>query len=66
MDAHATASDTHQGATNESAVGSGVANTRTIDSDIHRNKLKDREGAGGRNHVVSTILVLCSPPDNQY
>ena len=54
VDAHATASDTHQDATNKSTIESGVANTHTIDSDIHRNKLKDRKGVDGRNRAVST------------
>ena len=54
MDAHATASDTHQDATNKPNIESGVANTHTIDSDIHRNNLKGREGVDGRNQAVST------------
>ena len=59
VDAHATASGTHQGAANKPAVGSGVANTHIIiDSDIHRNKLKGREGVDGRNLVVSTTCTL--------
>ena len=58
VDAHATASDTHQDAVNKPTIGSGIANTRTIDSNIHRNKLKGREGADGRNWAVSTTHTL--------
>ena len=32
-----------------SGIQSGVANTPTVVSDIHHNKLKNREGADGRN-----------------
>ena len=58
VDAHATASDTHQDATNKPTIGSGVANTHIIDSDIHRNKLKGREGVDSRNRAVSTTRTL--------
>ena len=58
VDAHPTASDTHQDATNKPTIGSGVENAHTIISDIRRNKLKDREGADGRNQAVSTVLCL--------
>jgi len=54
VNARATGSGTHQDSTtNENAIGSGVANTHTVVPDIHCNKLKGREGAGGRNQVVS-------------
>ena len=57
-DAHPAASDTHEDATNKSAIGTGVANTRIIDSNTHRNKLKGREGVDGRNRAVSTTRTL--------
>ena len=53
--AHANVSDTHQDATNENSIGSNPANTHTAVPDIHRNKLKGREGAGGRNQAVGII-----------
>ena len=58
VDAHATASDTHQDATNKPTIGSGVENTHTIDSDIHRNNLKGREGVDGRSRAVSITRTL--------
>jgi len=50
--AHATVSNTRQDATNENTIGSNPANTQTAVSDINRNKLKGREGAGGQNQAV--------------
>ena len=58
MDPHATASDTHQDVTNKPTIRIGVANTHAIDSDIHRNKLKGREGADGRSRAVSITRTL--------
>jgi len=58
VDAHATGSGTHQDAANKPTIGSGVANTHIIDSDIHRNKLKGREGVDGRNRAVSITRTL--------
>ena len=49
---HATGSDARQDAANEHAIGSGAANTHTIVSDIHLQKLKSREGASGQNQAV--------------
>jgi len=40
----------------------GVANTRTA-SEIHRSKLKSREGADGQNQAVSTTRT---PPPSKY
>ena len=54
VDVHATVSDTHQDAANEHAIESDVANTHTIASGIHRNKLENREGADGKNQAVGT------------
>ena len=58
VDPHVTASDTHQDAANKPTIGSGVANTHMIDSDMHRNKLKGREGADGRSRAVSITRTL--------
>ena len=58
VNAHASVSDTHQDAANEHTIGSGVANARTVISDIHRNKLKSREGVDGRNQAVGTTHTL--------
>ena len=57
-DAHAAASDTHQDAANEPTIGSGVESTDAAVSDIHRNKLKGREGVDGRNRAVSITRTL--------
>jgi len=57
-DAHTAASDTHEDATNKPTIGSGVANSHIIDSDIHRNKLKGHEGVDGQNRAVSTARTL--------
>jgi len=53
--AHATGSDTHQ---DKPTTGSDIAITNTIVSDIHRNELGGREGAGGRSRAVSTARTL--------
>ena len=58
VDPHATASDTHQDATNEPTIGSGLTNTHMINSDINRNNLKGREGVDGRNRTVSITRTL--------
>ena len=59
-DAHTAASDTHgeSDVTNKPTIGTGIANAHIIDSDIHRNKLKGREGVDGRNRAVSTTRTL--------
>ena len=41
-----------------SSVRSDVTSAPTIVSDGHNNKLKNREGVGGRNQAVSTIYPL--------
>ena len=41
-----------------SEVRSDVTNTRTTVSNVHRNKLKNREGAGGKNQAVNAIRTL--------
>jgi len=55
--AHATVSDTHQDATKENTIGSNLANTHTAVPDIHRNKLKGREGAGSQNQAVGIARI---------
>ena len=42
----------------DSEVRSGIVNTRTTASDIHRDKLKSREDVGGRNQAVSGTHTL--------
>ena len=58
VNAHTTASDTHQDATNKPTIGSGLVNTHIINSDIHCNNLKGREGVDGRNQTVSITRTL--------
>ena len=41
-----------------SGVRSDVVNTSTVVSDIHRDKLKSREGVDGQNQPVSIIRTL--------
>ena len=41
-----------------SGVRSDVANTPTVVSDVHRNKLKNREGMDSRNQPVSATRTL--------
>ena len=41
-----------------SGVRSGIASTPTVVSDIHRNKLKSRDGVDDRNQAVSTTRTL--------
>ena len=61
MDAPATISDVHPGAEDARTAGSdvlcGVSNIETTVSNVHRNKLKNREDAGGQNQAVNTIRI---------
>jgi len=58
VNARGTGSDTHQdSSTNENAIESGAAKTHAVVPNIHRKKLKGREGAGGQNRVVGIARV---------
>ena len=60
--AEAIVPDVHPDVSNTNPVVSGIrsdlANTPTVDSDIRHNKLKSREGVGGRNQPVSAARTL--------
>ena len=62
INTHETISDVHQGAANEPAVVPDVrcntSNAYPIVSNIYHDKLKNHEGAGGQNQVVSATYTL--------
>jgi len=57
VNTYATIFGTRRGTTNELTIGSDVANTRAIVSDIRWNKLKSRGGADHQNQVVGIARI---------